>query len=128
MVGTPTYHSWSNMIQRCTNPKHHRYANYGGRGIAVCERWREFANFLADMGVKPPGHSIERKDNNGNYEPGNCKWATFAEQSHNTRMTKLTPETVALIRSSPLPSTVLGPQLGVASGTVRRVRRGVIWK
>jgi hypothetical protein len=71
------------MIQRCTNQKHQAYANYGGRGITVCERWRVFENFLADMGEHPEGLSIDRIDNDGNYEPGNCRWASALQQRHN---------------------------------------------
>lgn len=80
-----SYTSWSNMIQRCTNPKHKDYHYYGGRGISVCKRWRVFKNFLEDMGNRPPGLSIERINNNSGYRPGNCKWATQYEQVHNAR-------------------------------------------
>lgn len=73
------------MTQRCENPKNPNYKWYGKRGIRVCERWREFANFLADMGQCPIGLSLDRIDNNGNYEPGNCRWATLAEQIANKR-------------------------------------------
>lgn len=75
------------MIQRCTNPKNPAFKNYGGRGITVCDRWRgNYTAFLVDMGPRPSlAHTVERKDNAGNYEPDNCGWATRAEQLRNTR-------------------------------------------
>ena len=88
MAGTPTYLSWQHMKQRCFNPKNQSYANYGGRGITVCDRWLKFENFYADMGVRPDGMSLERKENNGDYEPNNCRWATQQEQTCNTRRTR----------------------------------------
>jgi hypothetical protein len=86
-LNTPEYRTWKNMRRRCRDPRSNRWALYGGRGIKVCEDWdTNYAAFPADMGRRPsPKHSIDRKDNNGNYEPGNCRWATAAEQRANQR-------------------------------------------
>jgi hypothetical protein len=86
---TPTYHSWAGMIARCTNENHAAYPYYGGSGITVCERWLEFPNFLADMGEKPTGKSIERRNYRIGYEPKNCCWATLKEQARNRRSNRL---------------------------------------
>lgn len=87
MSGSPTHVTWTSMINRCSRPCMENYPLYGGRGITVCERWKDFANFLADMGERPSmKHSIDRYPNkDGNYEPGNCRWATASEQNRNTR-------------------------------------------
>lgn len=84
---SPEYRTWGGMVQRCTNPRGTEWANYGGRGIEVCAEWREsFEAFLAHVGPKPtPSHSIDRIDVNGNYEPGNVRWATQPEQNANRR-------------------------------------------
>ena len=81
-----TYQSWADMKQRCYNRRSQQYKNYGARGIVVCERWYgSFAAFLADMGERPKGFTLERKDNESGYTPVNCKWATRAEQRRNQR-------------------------------------------
>lgn len=85
---TKEYRTWQNMKARCENPNNRKYALYGGRAIKICERWREFANFVEDMGYAPSDkHSIDRIDNNGNYCPSNCKWSDQKTQINNRRNT-----------------------------------------
>jgi hypothetical protein len=79
------YASWTAMRQRCNSPTYHAYYLYGGRGISVCARWDNFQNFRSDMGDRPSGLTLDRINNDGNYEPGNCKWSTLAEQAKNRR-------------------------------------------
>jgi hypothetical protein len=115
-----TYTSWNAMITRCFNKNNHNYHRYGGSGITVCERWRIFSHFLFDMGERPsPKHSLDRYPNkNGNYEPGNCRWATSSEQSRNRRTTR------AVIRSDGVrfPSMI---EAAEAIGGCRRIIRDV---
>ncbi len=85
------YRTWNDMIRRCVNPNHAAWQHYGGRGITVCRQWREnFTAFLRDIGRRPsPQHSLDRINNDGNYEPGNCRWATASEQRRNQRERKI---------------------------------------
>lgn len=84
-----SYCLWAGMIQRCTNPNHTAYRNYGGRGVSVCERWRSYENFFADMGPRPDGMTLDRIDNELSYSPTNCRWATRGEQNSNKSNNRL---------------------------------------
>ena len=88
LYATRAYHSWYNMLQRCNNPKNRAYKNYGNRGITVCKRWANFENFFDDMGERPDGLTIERRNNELGYFKENCSWATRTEQNKNMRVQK----------------------------------------
>lgn len=114
---TARYRAWRSMLDRCAD-KNNR--NYGGRGITVCERWHSFDNFYADMGERPPGHSIERRDNNAGYSPENCYWATPGEQGRNRRTNRLLTAV-----GETLPESVWCERVGVTRGQVAwRIERG----
>lgn len=101
MKHTSEWHAWSSMRSRCLNSNHKQFPSYGGRGISICDRWSVFENFFADMGLKPSeAHSIDRIDNDGNYEPTNCRWATKKQQQRNRRANRMVTafgKTAALI-------------------------------
>ena len=90
LTGHYLYTTWKSMRDRCLCPTNEKYDRYGGRGITICDRWSDFALFLEDMGERPPGHTLDRVDNDGNYEPDNCRWATPAQQTSNQRLTCFT--------------------------------------
>lgn len=123
-VITPTYTSWYAMRQRCSNPRNQRYPSYGARGIRVCERWQEFEAFLADMGERPAGMTIDRKDVNGNYEPSNCRWATDAEQRAGRRCS-ISSEAVMqaawFVIDERIPRRQVAKAFGVSVATVARL-------
>lgn len=114
-----TYNSWRGMVRRCTNPADSSYEFYGGRGITVCDRWMQFENFLADMGERPPGMEIDRKENDKGYEPDNCRWATHVQNGRNTRTNRVidTPHGPMLLCEA---VEVSGLNYGTLVGRLRR--------
>jgi len=132
MTGSPEYRAWSGARTRCYNENADSYADYGGRGIVMCERWTSFEAFYEDMGSRPSAeHSLDRRDVNGNYEPSNCRWATRAEQAQGRRSTVLTWDLINEIRGRHEhgePRISIAKRLGVRSARVSAVVRNRIWK
>jgi hypothetical protein len=119
------------MNERCEYGARGDFSNYGGRGIKVCVRWREsYEAFLADMGPRPPVRSLDRIDNNANYEPSNCRWATREEQARNTRATKLTLAAAAEIRAlaGRLTQREIAERFNVSQRTVCSIQTGRTWR
>lgn len=128
---TREYRSWSSMISRCCNTNAPNYYLYGARGITICERWRhDFSAFLADMGSRPDGTSLDRINGAGNYEPGNCRWADQKTQIANRRKDwhKVTPGVVARIRAIGRSRTLrsIGSEFGMSHANVRHILEGWI--
>ena len=116
---TPTYSVWHGIIGRCTNPKSGAWKNYGGRGISVCERWRDFLSFLEDMGERPQATEIDRIDNDGNYEPGNCRWVTRRQNLSNRRNSRFLSA-----NGNTMTIAEWSIKTGIQDGTIRaRLRR-----
>jgi hypothetical protein len=125
MCNTQTYRSWLHMIQRCYNPHRGRFKDYGGRGIQVCARWHDFQNFIADLGPRPPGMTLNRIDNDSDYCPDNCNWATAKQQNNNCRkrhttlyVQRMMPEIKAL-RTLGMSYEHIARRIGVCNKTIR---------
>lgn len=119
---TKTYTAWQAMLRRCDNPNNKAYKWYGGRGINVCDRWKTYAHFLKDMGESPKGMSLDRINNDGNYEPGNCRWTTRLEQSHNRSDTKM-----VLYNGKRMPVSVAERETGRCKGNLSGLLRRYGW-
>lgn len=131
----PLYKTWEGMHRRCENPKHQHYKDYGARGINVCSRWDSFPNFVQDVGERPfPGATLDRKNPNGNYEPGNVRWASRSVQQRNQRQRtgyKLNPEKVSRIRAlaeAGTPCARLATVYGVSHVLIVRIVNRKVWK
>lgn len=117
----PLYSTWQNMRSRCRNPNNPYFRNYGGRGIAICDRWESFRAFAEDMGPRPEGHTMDRIDNDGDYTPENCRWASKRDQARNQRKTLFVE-----IDGERHCVQDLADRYGVAPSTItRRLKNGV---
>ena len=127
-----TYNTWAMMKQRCYNPKHKSYKNYAGRGIKVCDRWKNsFKAFLEDMGLRPKETTLNRINNDGDYEPSNCQWADNLTQNRNMSHVKLNAKLAAYIKgwyNKGGNVALLSRRLGINECTLRSVCKGLTWK
>lgn len=131
MSKTLTYRTWASMKSRCQNPNEPRYKDYGGRGISVCDRWLKFENFLEDMGEKPRGLTLDRKNNDRGYCKENCKWSSKQEQARNRRMVKFTKSDVRTIKKclrDGVKQKLLAQKYGVATTTINAIAKNKNWK
>lgn len=128
---SPEWSTWKSMRERCSKPTHKSWADYGGRGIAVCDRWLSFENFLADMGPRPPRTTLDRIDGAKGYEPSNCRWATHPQQQQNRRSNKIDWQGVQEVRGRSEMgerNASIAHRMGLGEGMVSRIVRGVTWK
>lgn len=127
-VRSPAYRSWCHMRERCLGKTSDAYSSYGGRGIKIDPRWNDYLTFVADMGERPPGTTLDRINNDGDYTLSNCRWATSAQQNNNRRSSKLEPHEPAQIRwlvSLGYKQKDIALFFGVRSGMVSRINSGL---
>lgn len=129
---SPTYHSWQAMLARCRYLERDKENKHAGRGIKVCDRWQKsFENFLSDMGERPEGTTLERSNNNGNYDPGNCVWATATQQARNRRNARLTFDAAKQVASRMLRgerAKAVALDYGISESLPREILKGRTWR
>ena len=129
--GTPTYRTWYQMLDRCNNPSNISWSTYGGKGVKVCERWHDIEAFVADMGIRPEGKTLDRFPNGkGDYEAGNCRWATESQQQRNRGCVKGSMEIARQVReraSNGEGQRQIAASIGIDQSVVCRIVGGKIW-